>query len=93
MNSLECLGSEPAPNSLLVGLIPCTFPADQGIRRRACSSLSVISVVQFGASDAARDSAYEFPDRGWSASLHTYLTECLVSVARKTRLEIPIPDA
>ena len=33
------------------------------------------------------------PDRGWSASLHTYLTECLVSVVRKTRLEIPIPDA
>jgi hypothetical protein len=33
------------------------------------------------------------PDRGWSASLHTYLTECLVSVVRKTQLIMPIRSA
>jgi hypothetical protein len=31
-------------------------------------------------------------DRGWSASLQTYLTECLVLVVRKTRLILPIPS-
>jgi hypothetical protein len=31
-----------------------------------------------------------FPDRGWSASLDTYLTEYLVSVVQKTQLELPI---
>jgi hypothetical protein len=60
--------------------------------------MAVQNFVHFGVcvSDPERSMSFYcdllgFPDSGWSASLDGYLTECLVSVVRKTDLISPTP--